>query len=1414
MRKFTSTLVLLLFLLKINAQVCSPISFLNQADIDLFLVNNPTCTEIDGNVYIFGSGITNLNGLKNIKKIKGVLTISFTSLSNLNNLSALQSTGGLQILSNEKLVDIAGLTSLSNIDGDLQIKDNILIATIALPAITQVKSFVVEKNSALNTIAFNNLVNVRGSFSLTNVDLLQAMALPKLSVIDGEVELLNLKKLENFDLLSLDSIKGTLYVYATSVKTIDLPQLEYLKGEMTLSNLESCTTINLPSLKAYQGNLSVSLPSLTDFNMLSMESVSGNIDLSKNQKLQLLRLPSLTKVGGAATMSYNPELTDIEIGKLKSLKSNLNIESNVKLSNVNLMELDSIKGRTEINRNGNMKMLSLNSLKYTVNLKCELNVGKFSINLASLNSIKEFCQFSQNKELSVLDLSSLQQTNFLTINDNTGLQSVYAPNLQTANTVQIFNNSDLKDINISVDSLIYTLAVTKNPLLESISAKKLRVVGFNFNITENPLLVNVDFGSLSKVNNEATINLKKEGSFDFSKLQIVKSLLDFNCINKYEFPSIERIGRLSIRSSATITDISFPKLKTSNSIEVSFNKRLKVFLVPALDTVSLLYFNQNDSLREINAILTKAVNIQINSNNLLNKIILDNLTKSSIAVSANNSLATLSLSSLESAIGITVDRNPKLNSFVVNKIKNISGSFRCTTNPLLTDISVPNLISVLNDLAIQYNSSLTVFNVNSLKSIGNFYCENNALFTNLKFPELLIVDFISIKGNALLNTVEVDKIKSSSLNIEDNALLTNVSFKNLIELDILQLRNNDSIKNFNLDMLNVVYSDIYIALNDILQSVSLSKLVKCEGEIYIGGQSITKLSLSSFEEVSKRLFIAAVSVDSLIMLKLKKVGTELRIANLVKSTNIYFPSLNSVGGPFVITDCKKLMSLSGISRLRANNFTLANWYISITGCKQLSFCNVPFLCEASISFPAKIYFSSNAIGCNDESELSCTNNFISGKIFYDKNKNGIQDNNEFAMPNARVVDKESNTIYFCDESGLFSFAGVENQKYNLVPQLPSNMTISTASQSYEFVFKSGEGIYHTFNFGIHFTSEFEKVELEVSNDLMRCNTETSITVTYQNTGSKTIDGYLEVMLDDKITYLNASVSPLEIQGNIIEWKIDDLEPFTLKEIVINVKAPSEVFTGKIVAVEAVAYADAEHKIELSASSIEKVVRCSYDPNDKAVSPLAERSDNPTPFMTPFQYTIRFQNTGNDVAYNIEIKDTLDANLDLNTFKIIKSSFPVNTALVDNKVSFKFNDINLPSEKQNEPASHGYVSYAISPLSNLSPSTQIFNKAGIYFDSNPPIITNEVVNTLNETSTDEVVPSYRCYLQPSIGSQEICIVYRNPSIRPIKTELYDSQGRLLKYINTTCFSIVEFKSGMYFLKIYGDRQAETLNFIKI
>jgi alpha-tubulin suppressor-like RCC1 family protein/pimeloyl-ACP methyl ester carboxylesterase len=107
--------------------------FTSQSQIDNFQINNPGCTQIEGDVFIHGASINNLTGLNGITTISGQLIITGNpSLSNLNGLSNLNTVeSGVFIQNNSILTNLNGLGNLTSIGGDLIIQENTSLINIS-----------------------------------------------------------------------------------------------------------------------------------------------------------------------------------------------------------------------------------------------------------------------------------------------------------------------------------------------------------------------------------------------------------------------------------------------------------------------------------------------------------------------------------------------------------------------------------------------------------------------------------------------------------------------------------------------------------------------------------------------------------------------------------------------------------------------------------------------------------------------------------------------------------------------------------------------------------------------------------------------------------------------------------------------------------------------------------------------------------------------------------------------------------------------------------------------------------------------------------------------------------------------------------------------------------------------------------
>jgi len=213
---------------------------------------------------------------------------------------------------------------------------------------------------------------------------------------------------------------------------------------------------------------------------------------------------------------------------------------------------------------------------------------------------------------------------------------------------------------------------------------------------------------------------------------------------------------------------------------------------------------------------------------------------------------------------------------------------------------------------------------------------------------------------------------------------------------------------------------------------------------------------------------------------------------------------------------------------------------------------------------------------------------------------------------------------------------------------------------------------------------------------------------------------------------------------------------------------------------------------------------SYDPNYKEVYPI-----NVEPgFNDWLTYTIHFQNLGTAPAFNIRVLDTLNTNLDEQTFEVINYSHYNETTLQNHIVNFRFPNIMLPDSASNPSGSQGFVQYRIKPLQNLPVGTQIENTAHIYFDFNPAIVTNTTVNeyvTTVTASAKNIENDLRISPNPSNG-----VFYVGSNTKVKSLEVFDCVGNLIvQKNNANNFDLSNFSDGIYFVRVNGNQYSKVI-----
>ena len=425
---------------------------------------------------------------------------------------------------------------------------------------------------------------------------------------------------------------------------------------------------------------------------------------------------------------------------------------------------------------------------------------------------------------------------------------------------------------------------------------------------------------------------------------------------------------------------------------------------------------------------------------------------------------------------------------------------------------------------------------------------------------------------------------------------------------------------------------------------------------------------------------------------------------------------------------------------------------------------------------------------------------ISGKIYYDANNNGQYDTIvDIPLRNQRVHLMPDDTYAYTDATGLYRIGalyGPHTISWN--PVAGNTFVLSSDSASFTF---TSSGPVTDKDFGLLSGNPDYSCEVRISSTRPRCNTNNGYYLTVTNTGNIPFNGRMNLRRDLQTTF-NGSI-PIAAGSNAatdtVYWNLQNVEPYRPITIFTYLLMPGPGTTIS----NGVFFQnyDANNQPQSSAvANLNETVLCSFDPNDKACTPEGVGMEHYTLIGTELEYKIRFQNTGNDAAYDVNIYDQLDANLDWTSLRVMESSHSLATTIDSSgQVCFSFRNIYLPDSTTDEPGSNGYVIYRINALPTIADFTRIENTAYIVFDLNPAVITNTTYNMM--------VTQIPLWVKGDISAKADVTVFPNPfreSARFIfpnddrnitRFDVFDVTGRCVYTRNVSDGDVVLLNNGL-------------------
>jgi hypothetical protein len=462
-------------------------------------------------------------------------------------------------------------------------------------------------------------------------------------------------------------------------------------------------------------------------------------------------------------------------------------------------------------------------------------------------------------------------------------------------------------------------------------------------------------------------------------------------------------------------------------------------------------------------------------------------------------------------------------------------------------------------------------------------------------------------------------------------------------------------------------------------------------------------------------------------------------------------------------------------------------------------------------------------------------NFIAGTTFFDLNKNGLKDNNEPVAPGVMIGSANGDTIYtFSKRDGNYSFiagpGSYELKPLNL-PAVNPHYTISSPARQSAVVTGYGSFIRKK-DFALQAGTPVTDGAISVSySSIPRPGSTLNTKVLIKNTGTTNISGSYTIRFDSvRLSMIKSDSTPTLANARSITVPLNTLAPFgtAVNEIGFAIRTTAKAGDTIHISGQLMLTAADANPADNSDSSIIPV-RSSFDPNDKQVYPFKDINyDSTVAGRQEIDYLIRFQNTGNDTAFTVQILDSLDKRLDASTFRLISSSHPVDVDWQKQRsLSFYFKDILLPDSNTNEPKSHGFVRFKIKPYTTVTLNDTIKNTAAIYFDYNSAVITGTTLSNFLKkttlTATNDVERSSR-YLtvKPNPVNQVLYYKLKQNNINTrMDLVIYDAAGRLVLSTSRVVESnredgidVSALKAGTYYFIMQNKQEIYLKSFIRL
>lgn len=315
---------------------------------------------------------------------------------------------------------------------------------------------------------------------------------------------------------------------------------------------------------------------------------------------------------------------------------------------------------------------------------------------------------------------------------------------------------------------------------------------------------------------------------------------------------------------------------------------------------------------------------------------------------------------------------------------------------------------------------------------------------------------------------------------------------------------------------------------------------------------------------------------------------------------------------------------------------------------------------------------------------------------------------------------------------------------------------------------------------------------------------------------------LDLSYDALLGNVLVAPGPTNVSAGAVLWDLAAIPPYGYTTFSANGTVPADIsLLGTPITFQAHA-SNALPELDLTNNDavFPTTIVGSYDPNDKHA---VTDNGNTLAYMLEddheVRYTIRFQNTGTASAVNVVVRDTIEEDLDITSLKVLGASHAFTPSIPSGRVlQFTFGHINLPDSGADERLSHGFVSFSLKPRADIAVGDVLTNTAGIYFDLNPPIITNTSVLPVEMSTGVAERNAARVFLQPNPATEELTVTLPGASVANGHLSVLAADGRVVPVaVNARGASAVldvrALSPGGYILRYADGGQVQVARFVK-